>query len=195
MPGLGATIAIFQDGRILLTKREDFEVWCLPGGAVDDGESLAQAAIREAREETGLVVELTRLVGLYSRPKGWHSMHLTLFAARPVGGALRPDPHEVVDMGYFEQNALPEPLLAGHRQMIADAFEGASGRAWSHEFVWPFEPDMTRQDLYAMRDRSGALAAAVLCAADAGGRRGRDDAGGRCRKRNGGTAEVAEPAE
>ena len=41
---LGVNIAIFQDRKILLTKREDFEVWCLPGGAVDEGETIAQAA-------------------------------------------------------------------------------------------------------------------------------------------------------
>lgn len=155
MPLLGATIAIFQAGRILLTKREDFEVWCLPGGAVEDGESLAQAAIREAREETGLEVELTRLVGIYSRPTGLRSMHLVLFAARPVGGALRPDPREVVEMGYFDLDAIPEPLLATHRQKIIDAFGNAQGHVWSHELIWPFEPGMTRQDLYALRDRSG----------------------------------------
>jgi ADP-ribose pyrophosphatase YjhB (NUDIX family) len=155
MPLLGVTIAIFQAGQILLTRREDFEVWCLPGGAVDDGESLAQAAMREAREETGLEVELTRLVGIYSRPKWWHSMHLVLFAARPVGGALRPDPHEVIEIGYFDPAGLPAPLLAGHSRQIADALEGSCGRAWSHEVSWPFEPGMTRQELYAMRDRSG----------------------------------------
>jgi ADP-ribose pyrophosphatase YjhB (NUDIX family) len=155
MPLLGVTIAIFQAGQILLTRREDFEVWCLPGGAVDDGESLAQAAMREAREETGLEVELTRLVGVYSRPTGWHSMHLVLFAARPIGGALRPDPHEVVEIGYFDLNALPEPVMAGHRQKIVDAFGGAQGHVWSHEITWPFAPDITRQELYAMRDGSG----------------------------------------
>ncbi|MFL5802123.1 MAG: NUDIX domain-containing protein [Roseiflexaceae bacterium] len=155
MPMLGVTIAIFQAGQILLTRREDFEVWCLPGGAVDDGESLAQAAMREAREETGLEVELTQLVGIYSRPKWQRSMHLVLFAARPIGGALRPDPHEVIDAGYFALDALPEPLMAGHRQKIADAFSDAHGRAWSHDVIWPFEPGMSRKELYAMRDRSG----------------------------------------
>lgn len=87
MTPLGVNISIIQNGKILLTKREDFEVWCLPGGAVDEGESLAQAAIREAREETGLEVELTRLVGVYSRPS-WNGpgMHIVSFVARPVGG-------------------------------------------------------------------------------------------------------------
>jgi ADP-ribose pyrophosphatase YjhB (NUDIX family) len=54
MPSLGVNIAVIQDGQILLTQREDFEVWCLPGGEVDACESIAQAAVREALEETGL---------------------------------------------------------------------------------------------------------------------------------------------
>src|SRR5262245_51426716 len=125
MPVLGVTVAIIDGSQVLLTKREDFEVWCLPGGAVDEGESIAAAAIREAREETGLEIELTRLVGIYSRPKGWRSAHLILFAAHAAGGALQPDPHEVVKVGYFGQDALPAPLLAGHRQQILDALGGA----------------------------------------------------------------------
>ena len=53
---LAATVAIVQDDKVLLAKREDFEVWCLPGGMVDVGESLAETAVREAHEETGLTV-------------------------------------------------------------------------------------------------------------------------------------------
>jgi ADP-ribose pyrophosphatase YjhB (NUDIX family) len=155
MPILGVTIAIVDGSRVLLTKREDFEVWCLPGGAVDDGESIAVAAIREAREETGLEVDLTRLVGIYSRPKGWRSTHLVLFAARAVGGALRPDPHEVIDAKYFSLSALPEPLLTGHHQQILDALGGVGGNVWSYQVAWPFAQDITRQELYALRDRSG----------------------------------------
>ena len=102
MPTFGVCIATIRDGQILLTQRSDFPVWCLPGGAVDDGESLAQAAIREAREETGVDVELTRLVGVYSRPN-WRygGDHSVLFAARPVGGELQIVTNETVDAGYF----------------------------------------------------------------------------------------------
>lgn len=68
MTNFGVAVAIFQDEQILLTQREDFEVWCMPGGQLDSNESIAQAAMREVYEETGLEVRLTRLVGIYSKP-------------------------------------------------------------------------------------------------------------------------------
>jgi ADP-ribose pyrophosphatase YjhB (NUDIX family) len=158
MPTLGVNIAILNDKeQILLTERSDFEVWCLPGGEVDPGESLAQAARREAREETGLEVELTRLVGVYSRP-GWLNggMHVVLFAARPVGGALKVQESEVLRAGYFRLSEIPAALVFGHRQRIEDAFAGeGGGPAWLQDGDWPFEAGLTRQELYERQARSG----------------------------------------
>ncbi len=157
MPTLGVEIAIIHAGQILLTQREDFEVWCLPGGNVDGGESVAQAAMREAREEAGLDVQLERLVGIYSIPR-WSGggSHVVVFAARPAGGSLKPQPSEVVAARYFDLDALPEPLFGWHRQRIRDALSGVGGSvAWSQAMVWPFEPDMARPALYARRDQSG----------------------------------------
>ena len=68
MASLGVEVVILMDQRVLLVLRDDFNVWALPGGGVDPNESLVQAAMREVREETGLVVTLSRLVGFYSRP-------------------------------------------------------------------------------------------------------------------------------
>jgi 8-oxo-dGTP diphosphatase len=157
MPTLGVEIAILRSGQILLTQREDFETWCLPGGIVDAGESAAQAAVREAREETGLDVQLERLVGLYSMPRwGRGGAHIAVFAARPVGGSLRPQPGEVIAARYFDPDALPEPLLDWHRQRIRDVLDGVGGSvAWSQAAAWPFGQDVTRPALYALRDRSG----------------------------------------
>src|SRR5260370_17383086 len=56
-------------GEILLIKRSDNDNWALPGGAIDLGESLTQAAIRETKEETGIDCEITGLVGIYTDPK------------------------------------------------------------------------------------------------------------------------------
>jgi ADP-ribose pyrophosphatase YjhB (NUDIX family) len=152
---LGANIAIIDDGRILLTKREDLEIWCLPGGHVDAGESIAETAIREAREETGLEIQLTRLVGIYSEPNwGGEGIHIVLFTACPTSGQLQPQVGEVIDLRYFDPRELPDPLMWWHHQRIVDAVENVSGVVWT-QYAWPFEKGMTRQELYRLRDRSG----------------------------------------
>jgi ADP-ribose pyrophosphatase YjhB (NUDIX family) len=151
---LGVTVVVSDGERILLTKREDAEMWCLPGGGVDPGESVAQAAMREAREETGLDVELTSVLGVYSRPR--MNTHQIAFAARVAGGSLRPQDGEVVDLGFFAPDELPEPLVPWHRQMIRDALAGVGGSsAWSLDYDSTFGPGISRQEVYALRDRSG----------------------------------------
>ncbi|MCA9921051.1 MAG: NUDIX domain-containing protein [Anaerolineales bacterium] len=154
MSKIGATVAIIKDGKILMTKRSDFEVWCLPGGHVDPGESVATAAIREAQEEVGLAVDLTRFVGVYSRLGGEYSIHLNLFTATPIGGTLTPQADEVLEISYFSPGALPDDMFWWHRQQIADAFAGVSGAAWEITVV-PAEIVDSRPALYALQARSG----------------------------------------
>ncbi|MCU0491068.1 MAG: NUDIX domain-containing protein [Chloroflexaceae bacterium] len=157
MISLGVIVAVFSEGRMLLTQREDFAVWCLPGGGVDEGEALAEAAVREVREETGLEVELTELVGVYSE-QGMRGMrlHMICFAARPVGGTLCPDPAEVLAADYFAQTELPNPLVYHHHAAIADAFAGVGGSAIrSVPLTFPQPRWNSRQELYAARDASG----------------------------------------
>jgi ADP-ribose pyrophosphatase YjhB (NUDIX family) len=152
---LAVNVAVIDGDRVLLTRREDFEVWCLPGGTVDEGESLAEAAIREVREETGLDVRLARLVGLYSRSRlgGYHTA--VLFSATVVGGSLRPDPREVVEVRWCAATEVPDDLLWGQRERIQDALAGRIGvvRATGRERpdIWP----RSRSEHYELRDRSG----------------------------------------
>jgi ADP-ribose pyrophosphatase YjhB (NUDIX family) len=155
MTGIGVAVAIIRDNQILLIQREDFEVWGLPGGEVDDGESLAQAAIREAHEETGFEVSLTRLVGLYSLP-GWTNLnaHIALFAAEISGGELVRQSNETLDARFFAPDDLPDALIWWHRQRIVDALNNVGGSvAWTQHV--PYPSGMTRQELYAHRDQSG----------------------------------------
>jgi ADP-ribose pyrophosphatase YjhB (NUDIX family) len=63
-------------GEILLIRRSDNNNWALPGGAIDIGESLTQAAVREVQEETGITCEITGLVGIYTDPK-----HIILYTS------------------------------------------------------------------------------------------------------------------
>lgn len=156
---LGVNVAVLRENTILLTKREDFEVWCMPGGAVEAGESLAEAAIREVREETGLIVRLTRMVGIYSRPH-WKQhagqYHILVFAAEPIGGTLHAQPDEVVDLDFFAPDQLPDPLLFGQRERISHVFAGIGGSvACSNAARWPFDGNVSRAELYALRDESG----------------------------------------
>jgi 8-oxo-dGTP pyrophosphatase MutT (NUDIX family) len=148
MPTFGPTVVVVQDGKVLLQLREDATVWNHPGGAIEPGESLAQAAVREVREETGLEVRLTRLVGIYSRPK-WRrgGGHDVTFAARPVGGDLTLAlPDETLDVRFFDPAHLPDRLLWWHRRMIADALSDArEGRVWSQNVVWPFPQEVDRR--------------------------------------------------
>lgn len=86
-------------GQLLLIKRSDNDNWALPGGAIDLGESLTQAAVRETREESGIDCEITGLVGIYTDPS--HVMLYTsngevrqeftiVLTARVLGGAPTP---------------------------------------------------------------------------------------------------------
>src|SRR5947209_8024992 len=63
-----STIVTDKTGRILLHRRSDNELWALPGGAMEVGESIAETAVRETKEETGLDVEPEYIVGIYTDP-------------------------------------------------------------------------------------------------------------------------------
>lgn len=64
-----SAIVTDEQGRILLIKRRDNTLWALPGGGHDIGETIADTAVREVKEETGLDVEVTGLVGVYTNPQ------------------------------------------------------------------------------------------------------------------------------
>lgn len=155
MMKVGVNVAIIENGKILLTKREDFEVWCMPGGGADAGESIGEAAVREALEETGLEVKLKRLAGIYSMPraKAWANL-IIVFVGQPVGGKLKAQEGEVLEMKFFPVDNLPENLLFGHRQRIADAVYGnGASAAWLQHI--PFDEAENRQALYGLVDESG----------------------------------------
>jgi len=157
MPGIAVNVAVIQEGKILLTKRDDFETWILPSGSVEEGESVAQAAIRETKEETGLEVELTRLVGVYSRLGTLSGVHAVLFSAKPIGGKIRCQEGETIAVEWFAFEAIPSPLSAGHKKRIEDVISGVSGVAVLQEISLPAYPSekLTRKELIELRDRSG----------------------------------------
>ena len=162
MPILGENVAIIQDRKVLLTKRRDFEISSLPGGEVDAGGTFTQAAVREAREEVGLVVQLEWLVGIHTRPQ-WLSCgsHVAVFVAKIIGGELAIQPQEVLEARFFPIEELPREMLLGHRQQILDALQGVRGVVWTHESEWDFAPGLTREELYHLRDLSGLSSAEI----------------------------------
>lgn len=161
MPILGVTVAILNSGKVLLTLREDLHVWCLPGGHVEPGESLAEAALRETLEETGLRVELNRLVGIYSQPHNKNGgSHSILFSATPVAGAPTADGIETLAVEWFTLDALPQRLLGWHLTYLQDAISGCPAVARKQTVA--LLRQHTRQELYSLRDQGRLDLTAVL---------------------------------
>jgi ADP-ribose pyrophosphatase YjhB (NUDIX family) len=121
---------------LLLMRRADNGLWGLPGGYLEPGESVCQAVAREVAEETGVLVEVERLVGVYSDPahqviaypdgRRVHAVNLC-FEARAVGRGAPSTPGESLETGWFDFEALPERLVPIHAMRIADARAGEAG--------------------------------------------------------------------
>jgi len=106
------TIVQVEDGRIVLVKRAidpGYGKWVFPGGYVDRGEEIRAAAVREAREETGLDIRIDRLVNIYSYPG--RVPVIVVYAATATGGCLGCD-DEGLEVRLFEPDTIPWNELA-----------------------------------------------------------------------------------
>ena len=106
------TVIIDDQGRIVLVKRAiepGYGKWVFPGGYVDRGEEVQRAAIREAREETGLDVRLDGLINIYSYTG--RTPVIVVYAATMIGGCLGCD-DEGLEARFFEREAIPWEELA-----------------------------------------------------------------------------------
>lgn len=125
-PALTVDAIIVDGGKIVLVQRLNNpykDYWALPGGFVDYGEKVEHAAIREAKEETGLDIELNNIVGVYSDanrdPRG-HTVSV-VYMASIVGGQLKSD-SDAKDVQYFEISELNNMDLAfDHKQILNDS--------------------------------------------------------------------------
>lgn len=115
---IGVYAIIFGEGTVLLAHRRDIDWWNLPGGGMELGETVEEAMCREVREETGLEVEVERLVGVYSKPQK-QEIVLT-FRCRIIGGELT-STEESRECRFFAPDALPVNTLPKHRQRVEDA--------------------------------------------------------------------------
>jgi 8-oxo-dGTP pyrophosphatase MutT (NUDIX family) len=124
-PKVGADAAIFDDaGRILLHLRADDRRWCLPCGWVEPNETPAEAAVREAYEETGLEVHPLELVDVFTRlpsaEYGPHTMIAVVYLCEIAGGELRLS-HEGLDLRYWVIDEVTG-WHANHRDYAAAAY-------------------------------------------------------------------------
>jgi ADP-ribose pyrophosphatase YjhB (NUDIX family) len=109
-------------GIVLILRKNDPRAWALPGGFVDYGETLEEAAVREAREETGLEVEALSQFHTYSDPRRDPRQHTisTVFTAKGKG---RPRPgDDAARTGIFTGKNLPSPIAFDHRKILEDYF-------------------------------------------------------------------------
>jgi ADP-ribose pyrophosphatase YjhB (NUDIX family) len=130
------TVAVRDEaGRLLLIHKIDNDFWALPGGGMELGESIADAAVREVAEETGLTVELTGLVGIYTDPG--HVMAYddgevrqefsVCFHARVTAGEAREDGSETKEVRWVEPAAVPDlSIHPSMRRRVDDALAGRS---------------------------------------------------------------------
>lgn len=140
-PFVGCDVFVLnQQKKVLLVKRSDTNLWALPGGGHDLGETPAKCAIRECFEETGYDIEIIRLLGVFSSNcyeyvynpwKDNEYCHI-LFEGRVIGGYKRTS-DETLEVGWFSQDEIP-PLFDGHESRIRFGFGASTSEKFSPYF-------------------------------------------------------------
>lgn len=109
---------------VLIQRKNPPYGWAVPGGFVDYGETVEDAAIREVKEETGLDVQLIRQFHVYSDPardERFHSVSVVFIGSAhgtPVGG------DDAAEAGIFTRETLPDKIVFDHRKILEDYFSG-----------------------------------------------------------------------
>ena len=135
LPGVSAIVRDAEE-RVLFMRRADDGRWGLPAGAVDPGETPAEAIVREVREETGLVVRATRVAGVFGGagyrhryPNGDEAeWTVAVFDCDPIGGELAPRDGEALELRYFAPEEAPMLQLPYPRSLFDRPAGSGPGR-------------------------------------------------------------------
>jgi ADP-ribose pyrophosphatase YjhB (NUDIX family) len=125
IPTVDIIIEIELKGIILIKRKNPPYGWAIPGGFVDYGESLEEAAVREAKEETNLDVKLIRQFHTYSDPKRdpRHHSISTVYIAKAKGIPKAKD--DALEIGIFDESDLPDEIAFDHGLILNDYFKKA----------------------------------------------------------------------
>jgi ADP-ribose pyrophosphatase YjhB (NUDIX family) len=131
IPTVDIIIEIESKGIVLIKRKNPPYGWALPGGFVDYGESMEEAAVREAKEETDLEVKLIEQFHTYSNPNRdpRHHSVSTVYIAKARGIPQAKD--DALEIGVFDGSNLPEEIAFDHRLILGDYFKSrmiTSGR-------------------------------------------------------------------
>jgi ADP-ribose pyrophosphatase YjhB (NUDIX family) len=123
IPTVDIIIEIESKGIVLIKRKNPPYGWALPGGFVDYGESLEEAAVREAKEETDLDVKLIAQFHTYSDPKRdpRHHSISTVYRANSKGRPQAKD--DAMEIGIFNESNLPDEFAFDHRSILKDYFK------------------------------------------------------------------------
>lgn len=115
----GAFTIITNDcNKILLVKRQDYPLWDLPGGKLEQNETFIECAIREAYEETGFQINVNYKIGTYLRPKFNDTQHI--YHGKIIGGKATVNTSETKELKWFDKNRLPINMIPNRRKQIKD---------------------------------------------------------------------------
>lgn len=139
-----AVLTFDEDNRVLLVRHVEGNDWTTPGGMVEPYETPADAAVREMWEETGLHVELTRLIGVFAGElcastysngdkMSWVS---TVFAGKPLRGELKPDGEETLEARYFAHHETGNIQCKPHVQLFLEAAYSSPERTYFQQPTW-----------------------------------------------------------
>jgi 8-oxo-dGTP pyrophosphatase MutT (NUDIX family) len=125
---IGVRALIVRDSAVLLIRhRSGKQLWSLPGGGVERSERLAEAARREAYEETGVPIRVERLLGVYDRFGDRISNYVIVFVCKAFGEPCPPQSLEIAEARFFPLDRLPAGAEAGTRRRVNEYLAGEHG--------------------------------------------------------------------